>query len=188
MTTLTTHDTKRSEDVRARLLAVAEDLDGWDAAWEAVRSQAAEYHVDEPTAYLLFQTLLGAWPLEQERLVEYMEKATHESKQFTSWDDPDERYEFRVGDFAARCLDGDVAHTFAQVLEANAATIRAVTLGDEADPADAAGRARRLSGQRDRSRRRSSIPTTGGRSTSPQRAACSSSNWGAGRRLSSEPT
>ena len=129
MTTLTTHDTKRSEDVRARLLAVAEDLDGWDAAWEAVRSQAAEYHVDEPTAYLLFQTLLGAWPLEQERLVGYMEKATHESKQFTSWDDPDERYEFRVGDFAARCLEGDIAHTFAQVLEANAATIRAVTLG-----------------------------------------------------------
>ncbi len=129
MTTLTTHDTKRSEDVRARLLALAEDLEGWDAAWEAVRSQAAEFHVDEPTAYLLFQTLLGAWPLEQDRLVEYMEKATHESKQFTSWDDPDERYEFRVGDFAARCLDGDVAHTFAQVLEANAAAIRAVTLG-----------------------------------------------------------
>ncbi|MDX6563518.1 MAG: (1-_4)-alpha-D-glucan 1-alpha-D-glucosylmutase [Gaiellales bacterium] len=129
MTTLSTHDTKRSEDVRARLLALAEDLDGWDAAWEAVRRHAAEYDVDEPTAYLLFQTLLGAWPLERDRLVEYMEKATHESKQFTSWDDPDERYESRVGDFAARCLEGDVAETFARVVEANAGTIRAVTLG-----------------------------------------------------------
>ena len=108
MTTLSTHDTKRSEDVRARLLALAEDIEGWDAAWAAVREQTTEYHVDEPTAYLLFQTLLGAWPLEPERLVAYMEKATHEAKQHTSWNDPDERYEFRVGDFAARCLEGDV--------------------------------------------------------------------------------
>ena len=128
LTTLSTHDTKRSEDVRARLLAVAEDLDGWDASWEAVRRHASEYHVDEPTAYLLFQTLLGAWPLEHERLVDYMEKATNESKQFTSWNDPDERYEVRVNDFATRCLDGDIAQSFARVLEANAATIRATTL------------------------------------------------------------
>src|SRR3954452_18760302 len=129
MTTLTTHDTKRNEDVRARLLALAEDLDGWDAAWESVRQLAPEYHVDEPTAYLLFQTLLGAWPVEQDRLVSYIEKAIHESKQFTNYEDPDARYEFRVADFAGRCLDGDVAQTFARVLEANEATIRAVTLG-----------------------------------------------------------
>jgi (1->4)-alpha-D-glucan 1-alpha-D-glucosylmutase len=128
LTALSTHDTKRSEDVRARLLALAEDLDGWDAAWEAVRRHASEYHVDEPTAYLLFQTLLGAWPLDLDRLVAYMEKATNESKQFTSWDDPDERYEVRVSDFATRCLDGDIATTFARVLEANEATIRATTL------------------------------------------------------------
>ncbi|MDX6599230.1 MAG: (1-_4)-alpha-D-glucan 1-alpha-D-glucosylmutase, partial [Gaiellales bacterium] len=131
LTTLSTHDTKRSEDVRARLLAVAEDLDGWDACWEAVRQHAAEYHVDEPTAYLLFQTLLGAWPLELDRLVAYMEKATNESKQFTSWSDPDERYEVRVSDFATRCLDGDIAQTFARVLEANAGLIRATTLGSK---------------------------------------------------------
>ena len=131
MTTLSTHDTKRSEDVRARLLAVAEDIDGWDAAWAAVRAHAAEYRVDEPTAYLLFQTLLGAWPLELERLVAYMEKAINESKQFTSWNDPDARYEVRVADFAARCLDGDIAQTFARVLEANEPTIRATTLGSK---------------------------------------------------------
>ena len=114
LTTLSTHDTNRSEDVRARLLAIAEDLEGWDAAWEAVRHEAADHHVDEPTAYLLFQTLLGAWPLGAERLVQYMEKATHESKQFTSWDDPDAAYEARVADFAARCLGGDVAQTLAR--------------------------------------------------------------------------
>jgi (1->4)-alpha-D-glucan 1-alpha-D-glucosylmutase len=131
LTTLSTHDTKRSEDVRARLLAVAEDLDGWDACWEAVREHAAEYHVDEPTAYLLFQTLLATWPLELDRLVAYMEKAIHESKQFTSWSDPDARYDVSVGDFAARCLDGDIAHTFARVLEANTATIRATTLASK---------------------------------------------------------
>jgi (1->4)-alpha-D-glucan 1-alpha-D-glucosylmutase len=131
LTTLSTHDTKRSEDVRARLLAIAEDIDGWDACWEAVRRHAAEYHVDEPTAYLLFQTLLGAWPLELDRLVAYMEKATNESKQFTSWSDPNARYEVRVSDFAARCLDGDIAQTFARVLAANESTIRATTLGSK---------------------------------------------------------
>jgi (1->4)-alpha-D-glucan 1-alpha-D-glucosylmutase len=131
LTTLSTHDTKRSEDVRARLLAVAEDLDGWDAGWEAVRQHAPEYHVDEPTAYLLFQTLLGTWPLEHDRLVAYMEKATNESKQFTSWNDPDEQYEVRVTDFAARCLDGDIAQTFARVLAANESAIRATTLAQK---------------------------------------------------------
>ncbi|HEY3613733.1 MAG TPA: malto-oligosyltrehalose synthase [Gaiellales bacterium] len=131
MTTLSTHDTKRSEDVRARLLAVAEDLDGWDACWEAVRRHAAEYHVDEPTAYLLFQTLLGAWPLELDRLTAYMEKAVNESKQFTSWNDPDARYEVSVSDFAARCLDGDIAQTFARVLAANEGLIRATTLASK---------------------------------------------------------
>jgi (1->4)-alpha-D-glucan 1-alpha-D-glucosylmutase len=129
LTTLSTHDTNRSEDVRARLLAIAEDLEGWDAAWAAVRHEAAEHHVDEPTAYLLFQTLLGAWPLGEERLVQYMEKATHESKQFTSWDDPDAAYEARVADFAARCLGGDVAQTLSRVADANDAGIRALTLG-----------------------------------------------------------
>jgi (1->4)-alpha-D-glucan 1-alpha-D-glucosylmutase len=128
LTTLSTHDTNRSEDVRASLLAIAEDLEGWDAAWEAVRHEAAEHHVDEPTAYLLFQTLLGAWPLGEDRLVQYMEKATNESKQFTSWDDPDAAYELRVADFAARCLDGDVAETLTRVAAANAPGIRAVTL------------------------------------------------------------
>ncbi len=129
LTTLSTHDTNRSEDVRASLLAIAEDLEGWDAAWEAVRCEAAEHHVDEPTAYLLFQTLLGAWPLGEERLVQYMQKATHESKQFTSWDAPDAAYEQRVAGFAARCLDGEVAATLTRVVAANAPGIRALTLG-----------------------------------------------------------
>jgi (1->4)-alpha-D-glucan 1-alpha-D-glucosylmutase len=131
LTTLSTHDTKRSEDVRARLLAIAEDLEGWDAAWAAVREQAVEHGVDEPTAYLLFQTLLGAWPLERGRLVDYMDKAANESKLFTSWNDPDARYEIRIADFAARCLDGDVAQTVARVLAANQDAIRAVTLGSK---------------------------------------------------------
>ncbi len=131
LTTLSTHDTKRSEDVRARLLAIAEDLEGWDAAWAAVREQAVEHEVDEPTAYLLFQTLLGTWPLEPGRLVDYMEKAANESKLFTSWNDPDAHYEMRIADFAARCLDGDVAQTVARVLEANQPAIRAVTLGSK---------------------------------------------------------
>ncbi|MDQ3485552.1 MAG: malto-oligosyltrehalose synthase, partial [Actinomycetota bacterium] len=58
MTTLSTHDTKRSEDLRARLLAVAADSDAWTQSWQHVAVKAARYDVDGPTAYLLFQTLL----------------------------------------------------------------------------------------------------------------------------------
>jgi (1->4)-alpha-D-glucan 1-alpha-D-glucosylmutase len=95
MTTLSTHDTKRQEDVRARLAVLAEIPRRWAA-------QAARWHdravalapAPEPdTEYLLWQTLLGAWPLSRDRAGQYLIKAMREEKTRTSWTDPDTHYE-----------------------------------------------------------------------------------------------
>ncbi|MGH3507545.1 MAG: malto-oligosyltrehalose synthase, partial [Nocardioidaceae bacterium] len=130
LTALSTHDTKRSEDVRARLLAVAGDLAGWDAVWEPVRRLATEVGVDLPTAYLVMQTVLGAWPLPPDRLTAYIEKAIREAKQHTNWNDPDLAYEERVKDLALLCLtDPDVVEAVESTLADRADTIRALTLG-----------------------------------------------------------
>lgn len=107
MTTLSTHDTKRSEDVRSRLLAAAEDVNGWRRAWTVVRAAARRLDVDEPTAYLVMQTLVGAWPISEDRLNGYLEKAVREAKQHTGWTDGDEDYEQRVLALAAHCLRDD---------------------------------------------------------------------------------
>ncbi len=129
MTTLSTHDTKRSEDVRARLLAVAADADAWGAAWEPVRSVGRDHDVDEPTAYFLFQTLLGAWPISRDRLRPYVEKAVREAKRHTSWNDPDSEYEKRVHAFADACLvDEALGTSLERVITTHAAQIAAVTL------------------------------------------------------------
>jgi len=95
LTTLSTHDTKRQEDVRARIAVLAEIPDEWAAevaAWHEA-SKAAGEAIDADTEYLIWQTLAGAWPISGERLTEYMTKAMREAKTRTSWTDPDEEYE-----------------------------------------------------------------------------------------------
>jgi (1->4)-alpha-D-glucan 1-alpha-D-glucosylmutase len=130
LTALSTHDTKRSEDVRARLLAVAGDLASWDSVWEPVRRLATDHEVDLPTAYLVMQTVVGAWPLDADRLTGYVEKATREAKQHTSWNDPDPDYEQRVQELARSCLTApEVIEAVESVLATRADAIRAVTLG-----------------------------------------------------------
>ena len=94
MTTLSTHDTKRSEDVRARL-AVLSEMPGrfgaviqrWSRMNNAFRTKnaGAEPMPDRNTEYLYYQTMIGAWPLSMERVQAYMLKATREAKQQTSW-------------------------------------------------------------------------------------------------------
>ena len=89
--TTTTHDTKRSGDVRARLAALSWTMDEWS---ERIRRWSA---LDDPNEnYLLWQTLVGAWPLEPERLAAYMEKALREAKVNTNWIEPNEEHERRV--------------------------------------------------------------------------------------------
>jgi (1->4)-alpha-D-glucan 1-alpha-D-glucosylmutase len=86
-----THDTKRSGDVRARIGALSAVADEWAALAEGWVRQAEA--PDEHSAYLILQTLVGAWPIEAERLEAYVEKALREAKLRTTWAEPDEAYE-----------------------------------------------------------------------------------------------
>ena len=115
-----THDTKRGEDVRARLNVLSEIPGPWKSAvtrWRALnrRFRTDADGVDAPDAndeYLLYQTLIGAWPFapeEQlvfpERLRTYMLKAIREAKRHTSWISPNERYEAATLRFVDDILD-----------------------------------------------------------------------------------
>lgn len=103
-----THDTKRSEDVRARLALLSEIPEAWGQAvhrWsETNERHRSDAGPDRNTEYLLYQTLVGAWPLEAERAVAYVEKAAREAKVHTSWTDPDPSYETALRDFVTGAL------------------------------------------------------------------------------------
>jgi len=112
MTTLSTHDTKRSEDVRARLLVLAEIPDEWEAAVTRWRDRIPG--PDANTDYLLWQSLVGAFPIDEPRLSSYLEKATREAKERTSWTEPNQDFDDALRDqvrriFADRELLDDVA-------------------------------------------------------------------------------
>jgi (1->4)-alpha-D-glucan 1-alpha-D-glucosylmutase len=105
-----THDTKRSADVRARLVALTWVPDEWE---RLVRSVGAG-PVDPNDAYLALQTVVGAWPLTPERLEEYLRKALREGKRTSSWLDPDEQAEQRVFDHARALLRNDDVARFVE--------------------------------------------------------------------------
>lgn len=91
MTTLTTHDTKRSEDVRARLAVLAELPSEWA---QLVRGWLDRHPLaDRPLAHLVWQNLVGAWPLSRERAHAYVEKAAREAGTSTTWTDPAQEFE-----------------------------------------------------------------------------------------------
>jgi (1->4)-alpha-D-glucan 1-alpha-D-glucosylmutase len=100
-----THDTKRSGDVRARIGALSGVAGAWRErvlSWRAMNAPLR--HGGAPSAaeeHLLYQTLVGAWPIERERLVDYMVKAMREAKVTTGWVDPDEGHERAVRRFVA---------------------------------------------------------------------------------------
>jgi (1->4)-alpha-D-glucan 1-alpha-D-glucosylmutase len=91
MTTLSTHDTKRSEDVRARLAVLTELPDEWGSAVR--RWMVAAPLPDPALASLLWQATVGAWPIGRDRLHAYAEKAAREAAASTSWSDPDVAFE-----------------------------------------------------------------------------------------------
>jgi len=133
MTASTTHDTKRSEDVRARSMVLAADAAGW-ADWVATAERLAGPHrplmLDRATEYLLWQTVVTAWPITSERLVAYLVKAVREGKTRTSWQRPDVGYEEALTGFA-RAVLGDAAlraHV-ASWQAAHTEAIRAAVLG-----------------------------------------------------------
>ncbi|MEU3564516.1 malto-oligosyltrehalose synthase [Kitasatospora sp. NPDC006786] len=92
MTVLSTHDTKRSADARARLAVLAERPDAW-AAEAAAWSTAAGPGFDPDADWLLWHTLVAAWPIDPDRLVAALLKSAREAKLHTSWTTPDPRYE-----------------------------------------------------------------------------------------------
>ena len=132
MTTLSTHDTKRSEDVRARILAVAGDAGAWRDISAAAAAAAQRHGVDAPTAHLVWQTLVGAGRVAPDRLHAYLTKAVREAKQHSTWVAPDEDYELRVLALADEMVgDGDVGARIAAAVRDNALTIRTLTLAQK---------------------------------------------------------
>ena len=119
---LATHDTKRGEDVRARLNMLSQIPGEWAnrvtrwAGWNRHHKIELEDGPapDANEEYLLYQTLVGTWPTPATpsrdgrtyltRLQEYMNKAVHEAKVHTSWINPDPDYDAAIGEFAARLL------------------------------------------------------------------------------------
>jgi len=102
--TTQTHDAKRSADVRARIAALSWIPDEWEShVREWLRDVDAP---DRAEQYLLFQTLVGAWPISVERMEAYMEKALREAKRNSNWIEPDLDWEERVKRFTRKiCSD-----------------------------------------------------------------------------------
>jgi (1->4)-alpha-D-glucan 1-alpha-D-glucosylmutase len=112
MTTLSSHDTKRSEDVRARIDVLSEIPEEWAAALDRFRELAPLG--DGPFEKLLWETVVGAWPvdgsaLETQRLADYALKAAREAATRTTWTEPDEEFEARLADLSQRATGGDGA-------------------------------------------------------------------------------
>jgi (1->4)-alpha-D-glucan 1-alpha-D-glucosylmutase len=109
MTTLSTHDTKRSDDVRARLAAITEIPGQWKSALIRWSRRNAAFRTgafpDRSIEYFLYQTMIGAWPIGKERLIAYMEKAAHEAKTHTSWTQRNKEYEDALKSFIERILE-----------------------------------------------------------------------------------
>ncbi len=114
MNTTSTHDTKRSEDVRARINVLSELAGAWARdvrRWSKMNEPLRRGGVPDPNVELLvYQTILGMWPPEsqrhtvEERLRQYLEKAAREAKTHTSWINPDPDYEKSLLDFAGGIL------------------------------------------------------------------------------------
>jgi (1->4)-alpha-D-glucan 1-alpha-D-glucosylmutase len=131
MTATATHDTKRGEDARARLIALAELPGEWTSAvarWKILNAPhlVIDGEMRAPSAtfeYMLYQALLGAWPTGErdesflERMQAYALKAAREGKQETSWLNPNEAYEAGLGTFLRRILDPAVSAEFLNSLE-----------------------------------------------------------------------
>lgn len=136
MLATSTHDTKRNEDVRARINILSENPESWRAAlqrWRDFnRGKKTKFNKqDVPDAneeYLLYQTLVGTWPLYPmdatarvryiDRIEKFMSKAIKEAKTHTSWVNPNEAYEQGIKEFVHHILNPDPSNDFLRDLAA----------------------------------------------------------------------
>ncbi|MEU2351309.1 malto-oligosyltrehalose synthase [Modestobacter sp. NPDC049651] len=108
MTTLSTHDTKRSEDVRARLAVLAELPTEWATL---VRGWVDRHPLaDRSLAHLVWQNLVGAWPLSRERAHAYVEKAAREAGTSTTWTNPVQEFEDQLHALVDAAYDDPTTH------------------------------------------------------------------------------
>jgi (1->4)-alpha-D-glucan 1-alpha-D-glucosylmutase len=137
MTATATHDTKRGEDARARLMALSEIPGEWTSAvarWKILNARhlAVDGDLRAPssaTEYMLYQALLGAWPMEgpdagfTERIQAYALKAAREGKEQTSWLNPNQAYEAGLTAFIGRILDASLSGEFIESISAMAGRV-----------------------------------------------------------------
>jgi (1->4)-alpha-D-glucan 1-alpha-D-glucosylmutase len=109
MLATSTHDNKRSEDVRARISILSEIPERWSEAlhlWSQLNANAWQNRLpDRHAEYLLYQTLIGAWPIDRDRAWAYMLKACREGKINTSWHEPNNSFEEKIRGFVGGVFD-----------------------------------------------------------------------------------
>src|SRR5882757_2090798 len=109
MLATSTHDNKRSEDVRARISILSEIPERWSEAlhlWSQLNADAWQNRLpDRHAEYLLYQTLIGAWPIDRDRAWQYMLKACREAKINTSWHEPNNSFEEKIRGFVGGVFD-----------------------------------------------------------------------------------
>ncbi|MBR1151915.1 malto-oligosyltrehalose synthase [Bradyrhizobium sp. JYMT SZCCT0428] len=130
MTATATHDTKRGEDARARIMALSEIHGEWTSAvarWKVLNAPhlVIDGEMRAPSAtfeYMLYQALLGAWQPDDEAFLERMQayalKAAREGKEETSWLNPHDAYEAGLKTFIERILDRSISAEFLDALDA----------------------------------------------------------------------
>jgi (1->4)-alpha-D-glucan 1-alpha-D-glucosylmutase len=186
MTTLSTHDTKRSEDVRARLAVLAEIPDEWAPRFR--RWAAAHPLPDRSLELLAWQNLVGAWPISAERMAAYLGKASKEAKLVTSHVDANAEVDAAVAAWPEQVLgDAGVVAEIEEFVARIDAPGRSNSLGQKL--LQIAGPGCRTSTRAPSSTStRWSTRTTGGRSTGRCAGSCSSASTAAGCRSSGRRT
>jgi (1->4)-alpha-D-glucan 1-alpha-D-glucosylmutase len=135
LTTTATHDTKRGEDARARLLTLSEMAGDWADVvrhWRRLNARLMSDRIQRPSAaheYMIYQALIGAWPLAGieagfvERMRTYVIKAAREGKEETSWTAPNEAYEAALMEFTGLLLDRERSARFIKSFDAFASRV-----------------------------------------------------------------
>lgn len=136
MNALSTHDTKRGEDVRARITTIAEVPERWDALLDRLLVFAPNQ--GRAFANLLLQAVVGAWPASEDRLLAYMEKASREADDITHWTAPDEAFEANLAELVrnvtAAPASGDIEAFLAETEQGFRSNVLAAKLLNLAIP------------------------------------------------------